>query len=388
MRPAWCPALLFVWGAGCGETADGAMPEAPGASPPMMVVEPPKTNGDDGMPMGNGQDASLDPDPGPKPDAHSGGQAPEPDASDTPDAAAPEPEIESPPALLSQTGLYADIGSETLADGVVTYRPRFELWSDGAEKRRWFYLPEGTQIDTSDMDKWRFPVGTKAWKEFTRDGVRVETRLVEKTDEGWELIAYIWREDGSDADSDDLGMENARGTPHDVPGTTLCNSCHLGQPDRLLGISALQLWHDDGDMTVQSLMAEGRLTNPPAGPPTLPSDPTALNALGGMHANCGSCHTPEHLEVFDKADGLILTLPYGGSTDPTQAPAYMTAVGVAVDNALGDLPERIAAGAPDQSQLFYRMELPPGDEDGMPPTAVELPNTELITAVRTWIEMM
>ena len=30
------------------------------------------------------------------------------------------------------------------------------------------------------QDSWRFPQGTKLWKEFTRDGVRVETRLLQK----------------------------------------------------------------------------------------------------------------------------------------------------------------------------------------------------------------
>ena len=44
---------------------------------------------------------------------------------------------------------------------------------DRAAKRRWIQLPEGATIDTSDMDYWQFPVGTKLWKEFVRDGVRV-----------------------------------------------------------------------------------------------------------------------------------------------------------------------------------------------------------------------
>src|SRR5262245_7866666 len=69
------------------------------------------------------------------------------------------------PQRLSETGLFADIGRETLAPGVVAYAPRFQLWSDGAEKRRWLWLPPGTRIDTSDMDSWVFPVGTKLWKE-------------------------------------------------------------------------------------------------------------------------------------------------------------------------------------------------------------------------------
>src|SRR5262245_14990157 len=88
------------------------------------------------------------------------------------------------PARLSETGLFADITREIWAPGVMAYAPRFQLWSDGADKRRWLWLPPDTRIDTSNMDSWAFPVGTKFWKEFTRDGVRVETRLIEKLGPG------------------------------------------------------------------------------------------------------------------------------------------------------------------------------------------------------------
>src|SRR4051812_30454775 len=88
---------------------------------------------------------------------------------------APDPNM---PATLAETGLCVDAGCTQIAAGILPYKPRFELWSDAATKRRWIYLPPGTTIDTTDMDHWVFPVGTKLWKEFTRDGIRVETRLV------------------------------------------------------------------------------------------------------------------------------------------------------------------------------------------------------------------
>ncbi|MFN7134819.1 MAG: hypothetical protein ACK4N5_22255 [Myxococcales bacterium] len=40
------------------------------------------------------------------------------------------------PERLSETGLYADFAARSLAPGVFEFTPRFELWSDGAEKRR------------------------------------------------------------------------------------------------------------------------------------------------------------------------------------------------------------------------------------------------------------
>src|SRR5690242_19885860 len=65
------------------------------------------------------------------------------------------------PERLSLTGLYERGASGALSPGVRRYRPRFELWSDGASKQRWILLPPGAQIDTSDQDSWQLPVGTK-----------------------------------------------------------------------------------------------------------------------------------------------------------------------------------------------------------------------------------
>ena len=53
--------------------------------------------------------------------------------------------------------------------------PTEALWSDGAVKRRFIYLPPGTTIDTTNMDEWVFPVGTKFWKEFSVDGRKLRT---------------------------------------------------------------------------------------------------------------------------------------------------------------------------------------------------------------------
>src|SRR4051812_41872174 len=82
------------------------------------------------------------------------------------------------PQTLADTGLCLDAGCTQISPDVIAYEPQFQLWSDAATKRRWIYLPPGMQIDTSDMDFWQFPVGTKVWKEFTRGGIRVETRLI------------------------------------------------------------------------------------------------------------------------------------------------------------------------------------------------------------------
>src|SRR5262249_13713488 len=50
------------------------------------------------------------------------------------------------PALLSETGLYEDIGADQVKADVRAFAPRYALWSDAAKKRRWFKLPRGKQI--------------------------------------------------------------------------------------------------------------------------------------------------------------------------------------------------------------------------------------------------
>jgi hypothetical protein len=77
------------------------------------------------------------------------------------------PLLREAPATLAGTGLYASDNADStqFAPYVRTYRPNYEFWADGATKQRFVYLPACTQIDTSDMDYWKFPVGTRLWKD-------------------------------------------------------------------------------------------------------------------------------------------------------------------------------------------------------------------------------
>jgi hypothetical protein len=203
------------------------------------------------------------------------------------------------PCQLSETGLYqADM--TTLAEGVHPFSPQFPLWTDGAEKKRWIWLPPDTKIDTTNMDYWSFPVGTKVWKEFSRDGVRVETRLLEKQKNTWYTVAYQWQEDQKDAIAVPDGQPNASGTEHDVPNSDQCWNCHSQQPDKVLGFSAVQLSHaarttDPLEWTLSSLVADDLLTAPPAAAFEFSSGWPELEkkVFGYLHGNCGTCHNPE-----------------------------------------------------------------------------------------------
>jgi hypothetical protein len=202
-----------------------------------------------------------------------------------------------------------DAGCTQINPAAIPYRPQFELWSDGATKRRWIQLPAGQKIDTSNMDVWQFPVGTKIWKEFTSGTTRVETRLIMRIGAGdttsdWFYAAYVWNAAQDNAVWEEYGVNNANGTEHDVPSKIQCRQCHENtKPSRVLGFSAIQLDWDDDDLTtvgLADLVEQDLLTDPPTQPGNpgdpyfpLPGGPTpAKAALGYLHVNCGHCHNP------------------------------------------------------------------------------------------------
>jgi hypothetical protein len=51
------------------------------------------------------------------------------------------------PELLSQTGIYQDIRAKTVSSRLAAFTPANVLWSDGADKQRWYQLPAGATID-------------------------------------------------------------------------------------------------------------------------------------------------------------------------------------------------------------------------------------------------
>jgi hypothetical protein len=278
------------------------------------------------------------------------------------------------PTKISETGLYADMATGTLSPGVREFEPRFQLWSDGAEKRRFAYLPPCSQIDTTEPDYWRYPQGTKFWKEFVRNDangtpVRVETRLIQKYSKTkWFMAAFVWNDDQTDAlrvPGDDisvnLALENAKGTPHDVPGQKGCDGCHYQTADKGIGFSALMLDHEGkpGHWTLQELIDGDWLTAAPARPIVVPGTEPQQAALGYMHANCGPCHN-----AYSQQGGFELqywlTLDGLSSVESTQT--YLTTVGKtnkAPDPPEDQPPYRIIPQDPEQSSVYWRMIQPP-----------------------------
>ncbi len=285
------------------------------------------------------------------------------------------------PAKLSETGLYADFGARTLAPGVIEFAPKWPLWSDGSSKRRFLLLPEGTKIDSKDMDDWIFPVGTKAWKEFKKDGLLVETRLLwKKTATQWFEMAYVWTADESDALAAPNGVFGARGTTHDVPEQVKCRACHDNVADTIIGVSAIQ-GSDGGAGFLSAFGKAGLLTVVPPAEFTIPGPPVVRDALGYMHGNCGGCHNDG--AKFQGQTALRLRV-LTTETSVEKTGVYRTAFGLKMVHPIPpDITDALVAGDPDHSGIWIRMSR--RDGQAMPPIGTKAPDPDGLVAVRTWI---
>jgi hypothetical protein len=310
-----------------------------------------------------------------------------------------------PPATLRETGLYSDWETRTVSPENLSFTPQYPLWSDGAVKKRWIFLPKGTYIDASDPNSWEFPFGTKVWKEFRIEGRRVETRYLERTDDGWQYAAYQWTEDGSEAPvASERGArasaEVAPGVRHAIPSRYDCRACHEGRPVPVLGFSALQLSPDRdphaphaekpdrGHVDLRVLVARGLLRGlPPAvlrNPPRIAAlTKTARAALGYLYGNCAMCHNGR-----GSLTDLGFSLDYSVGQGPRPADAVSTAAGRAshfyVPGSPDEKSQRVRKGDPDLSAIAVRMSSRRPAQQ-MPPLGTQIVDEEAVRLVRKWI---
>jgi hypothetical protein len=309
-----------------------------------------------------------------------------------------------PPPTLRDTGLYADWATKTVAPGNLPFSPQYPLWSDGATKSRWLHIPKGRFIDGSDPDVWKFPVGTRLWKEFAFGG-RAETRFMEHTRSGWQFATYLWNDDESEAVlAPEGGIKQSvpirDGIRHAIPSRVDCRACHEAGPVRVLGFTALQLSPDrdpnaphaeplpEGAVDLRTLAARGFVRGLPARvtatpPRIVASTPTARAALGYLHGNCGGCHTGAG-ELRSLAFALNYTLNRSDSEAP---PALLTSLGKPSRfkvPAAADAVERVCAGQPEKSVLVARM-ASRHPLVQMPPLGTRLVDDEAVSLIRRWI---
>jgi uncharacterized repeat protein (TIGR03806 family) len=312
---------------------------------------------------------------------------------------APDPPF---PALLSETGLFADLETLDPAAGLIEYDVNSPLWSDGARKRRWVALPGLQTIDFAPTGAWTFPVGTVLVKHFEIDTapasvLRLETRVLIHHAGGWQGYTYRWREDGTDADlladaaTGDFTVSDGAGGEVDrtwyFPSRTDCLRCHTEAAGWVLGVRTGQLNRifDYPAMEDNQLRAWNHIglfggNIGDAGGHAALADP--LDAMASVEerarsyldANCAMCHLPGG--------------PVPGDLDlrAETSLAGMHAVGVTPSG--GDLgipgARRILAGDKESSVLWERLRRL--DVTRMPPLASLEVDADAVDLIGEWID--
>ena len=297
-----------------------------------------------------------------------------------------------PASALSQTGCFDEQDPAMPAAGLIPYGLRSALWSDGAAKRRWMALPDGSTIDLASDGDFLFPVGTVLAKEFSVDGEPIETRLLMKDDTGaWNGYSYEWS--GDDAFLLPAGKEKSleNGQTWHFPSRGECLRCHTSEANISLGPEIAQL---NGDLVysqtnrianqLATLDHIGVFTN------GIPNAPDQLPALAGLtdthqalsrrarsylHSNCSGCHR-----------GAGATQ----SSMDLRATTSRVAMNVCnIDPSFGDLgitgAKIISPGQSDLSILPAR----PSSTDPlerMPPLGTSIVHELAISTLRSWID--
>lgn len=344
---------------------------------------------------GQGPDATLD-----GGDGGDGGDGAEDAADAATDGCVPGPFGE--PTDLRCAGLYADWDSKTVAANVHQYDPGLHLWSDGAVKTRWISLPAAPDggvlpIDTSNMDEWTFPVGTRFFKEFVLGGKRIETRLLWKVASSgplvWYRTTYHWASDESSAPELTDGLLDADGNGYEIPSRADCDTCHNGRLDGVLGFEAVSLASADATpYSVSILAAMGWLTDPPDASLAIPGNAVDIAALGYLHANCGTaCHNAGAGEA--QGTGFHMRLDVATLATVQSTDTWTTGVDQATRlfQIPGDTSTvRIAPNDAGASCVYYRMSHRDGLDDAavgtqMPPLDTHKVDEAGVSLIAQWI---
>ncbi len=219
----------------------------------------------------------------------------------------PADELADWPKLLSETGLFAEVKGHRVAEDLWSYEVNVPFWSDGADKRRFFRLPAGSALGYTSKGTWDVPTGSTLVKSFSKPSKAgpkyMETRLIERTETGWEAATYLWNAEQSDAVLAPEGRQfeqysRAYGvsTWH-APSASECASCHVEASGYALGLSTAQL-HRDGQIARWSEAGVLRGAESFEGGQAYPQPTDELASLEAhvrayLDVNCAMCHQPE-----------------------------------------------------------------------------------------------
>lgn len=292
------------------------------------------------------------------------------------------------PASLQDFGFFVDGAAQKPAKGVTPYRVQTPLWSDGAEKLRFVYVPKGGKARAQGDGLIDLPVGSALIKTFKLDGRLIETRVLLHRADGWLALPYQWNPAQTEARLVVAGARLPLLTPagerisYAIPNKNQCKECHaLGGAVVPLGPKARNL----SQQWLRDWARAGHLDRVPAVSRRVPlweergQVPVADAARGYLDANCAHCHNPG-----GSASNSGLDLRWEQQT-PVSYGVYKRPT--AAGRGSGGLDFDIKPGDPDGSILIHRMESLEGGV-AMPEIGRSSHDREGEALVRAWVAGM
>jgi uncharacterized repeat protein (TIGR03806 family) len=294
---------------------------------------------------------------------------------------------EAPPtsiagSRLGETGCLDPKAPTRPPPGAIGYSVNSPLWSDGADKDRWLFVPEGKKVGVSADGDFDAPTGSVAVKTFSIGGKKIETRLLVRYDDGgWVGYSYEWNDDQSDAvllaEGKTKGL--ASGQTWQFPSSGECFACHTPAAGFTLGLEARQLNREDrGNVLDRFAPVLVAPVAKDAFPPLRAADTSGASnedrARGYLHANCSMCHRPG-----SGAGAATLDLRIDRSIVDTRTCNVAPQAGE-----LGVAGSKIVTpGDPARSTLALRMRA--SDQNRMPTLATRIVDEVGANAVESWI---
>ncbi len=315
------------------------------------------------------------------------------------------PKPHTVPLKLSDTHLFRNLSTLKTSSSLHPYTLISPLWSDGAAKQRWVYVPPGQKAKIEPDGTVALPPGSLLVKQFDLPAQaaptggrsrRIETRVIVigKDKETAYGVTYRWNREGTDADlvleavDEDIG-DAAPGEARrwHFPSTGECASCHT-PANRVLGFRGEQidLALEGGRRQLEALTAANVLEPGSVAPRALasPADVNASledRAMAYLAANCSACHHPGASyqggeETWNARPGVavakrgLVGAPH--HNDPMAA-------GLGLPNA-----PLVDPGNPAGSLLLQRLKTPDA-ELAMPPILRTRVDPVGVAAVEAWI---
>jgi uncharacterized repeat protein (TIGR03806 family) len=348
------------------------------------------------------------------------------------------------PQKLSETGLFQSVPDNVLVAGAIPYEVNVPFWSDYTVKDRYLILPKAASIGFDPQNAWTFPVGTVFVKTFwmhqnrtnRSDPIRLETRLLVHTSEGWAGHTYVYDQNQREAwllgEDDDPAAadggclttadgslirpvsivtdEGAKDQRYYFPDRVDCLACHTKAAGFVLGWNTRQInrdiqFHGDSANQIALLTTLGAFENPPPdggelerypdwgfgnfdrsqakaerppeGPvPAAPTDQLEVRARAWLDVNCSMCHRKQSIAPgalsFDFHTPLKEMRLLDAKAQQGQLSPQGTPLVTPGDIHASELERRLTHRGPRQ----------------MPPLATNLIDDRGVAVIRRWIESL